>query len=182
MFRSWTWAARQALRNTVMGGLAFASLSVWADVYGEINEKINSGQYSVAQSLIERETLKRANDPQIRLLQSQMQLAQGQTQQALETLLALTQEFPELPEPYNNLAVLYAAQHELDQALNALLLAIKARPDYSVALENLGDVYIALAQQSFLKAQTLSQQTPLIAQRLASKIEQTGLWLKAAKP
>jgi tetratricopeptide (TPR) repeat protein len=103
----------------------------------------------------------------------------------METLQALTQEFPELPEPYNNLAVLLASQQRFDEALTALNLAVRARPDYSLALENLGDVHIALARQAFLKAQSLPTQGPtgyMTGQRLESKLKLSGQLLQAAKP
>ena len=176
---------RGVLRAALLSLMTLASCIAMADVYTEVNDKISSGQWSAAQTLIERQLQKQPADPQIRLMQSQMQTAQGQTAQAIETLQALTQEFPELPEPYNNLAVLYAGQQRFDEAASALALAIRARPDYSLALENLGDVHIAQARQSYLKAQSLplpGASAPLMGQRLANKIQLTGQLLQAAKP
>ena len=176
---------RGVLRAALLSLMTLASCIALADVYTEVNDKISSGQWSAAQTLIERQLQKQPADPQIRLMQSQMQTAQGQTAQAIETLQALTQEFPELPEPYNNLAVLYAGQQRFDEAARALVLAIRARPDYSLALENLGDVHIAQARQSYLKAQSLplpGASAPLMGQRLANKIQLTGQLLQAAKP
>ena len=176
---------RGVLRAALLSLMTLASCIALADVYTEVNDKISSRQWSAAQTLIERQLQKQPADPQIRLMQSQMQTAQGQTAHAIETLQALTQEFPELPEPYNNLAVLYAGQHRFDEAARALVLAIRARPDYSLALENLGDVLIAQARQSYLKAQSLplpSASAPLMGQRLANKIQLTGQLLQAAKP
>ena len=176
---------RGVLRAALLSLMTLASCIAMADVYTEVNDKISSGQWSAAQTLIERQLQKQPADPQIRLMQSQMQTAQGQTAQAIETLQALTQEFPELPEPYNNLAVLYAGQQRFDEAARALVLAIRARPDYSLALENLGDVHIAQARQSYLKAQSLplpGASAPLMGQRLANKIQLTGQLLQAAKP
>jgi Flp pilus assembly protein TadD len=165
--------------------MALTSCAALADVYTEVNDKINSSQWAAAQTLIDRQLQKQPADPQIRLMQSQMQTAQGQTAQAIETLQALTQEFPELPEPYNNLAVLLAAQQRFDEALNALTLAVRARPDYSLALENLGDVHTALARQAYLKAQNLPPQGPasfVMGQRLDTKIKLSAQLLQAAKP
>ena len=176
---------RSVLRAALLSLMTLASCIAMADVYTEVNDKISSGQWSAAQTLIERQLQKQPADPQIRLMQSQMQTAQGQTAQAIETLQALTQEFPELPEPYNNLAVLYAGQQRFDEAARALVLAIRARPDYSLALENLGDVRIAQARQSYLKAQSLplpGASAPLMGQRLANKIQLTGQLLQATKP
>jgi Flp pilus assembly protein TadD len=169
-------------RAVVVLSLSFLWSWAKADVYTEVNEKITSGQLQTAQSMITRHLEKQPSDPQMRLMQSQIQAAQGQTSLAQETLETLTQEFPELPEPYNNLAVLYAQQHAFDKALSSLTLAIRARPDYALALENLGDVHIALARETYLKAKALSAQSPLITLRLDTKIKLLGPVLQPLKP
>lgn len=169
------------VRALVVALLALLASGAQADLYSEVNEKIASGQWSAAQSLIDRQLQKQPSDPQIRLMQSQMQTAQGQTAQAMATLQALTQEFPELPEPYNNLAVLLAAQQRFEEALGALTQAVRARPDYALALENLGDVHVALARQSYLQAQKLPQ-APFLGARLDTKIQLTGQVIQPAKP
>jgi tetratricopeptide (TPR) repeat protein len=132
--------------------------------------------------MITRHLEKQASDPQMRLMQSQIQAAQGQTTLAQETLEALTQEFPELPEPYNNLAALYAQQNAFDKALSSLAQAIRARPDYALALENMGDVHVALARESYLKSKALPSQSPLITLRLDTKIKLLGPVLQPIKP
>ena len=171
----------RSLRSGLLSILALSAGLAWADIYQEVNDKISSSQWAAAQTLIDQQLKKQPADPQIRLLQSQMQTAQGQTALAIDTLQALTQEFPELPEPYNNLAVLLAGQQRLDDALAALKLAVRARPDYSVALENLGDLYVALARQSYRQAQN-QPLAPFIGARLDAKIQMTGQVLQPAKP
>ena len=171
----------RSLRGGLLCILALSAGLAWADIYQEVNDKISSSQWAAAQTLIDQQLKKQPADPQIRLLQSQMQTAQGQTALAIDTLQALTQEFPELPEPYNNLAVLLAGQQRLDDALAALKLAVRARPDYSVALENLGDLYVALARQSYRQAQN-QPLLPFIGARLDAKIQMTGQVLQPAKP
>ena len=174
-------ALHNAFRATLVALLALFAAVAWADAYTEVNEKISSGQWQAAQTLIERHLQKEPADPQMRLMQSQVQTAQGQTALAIDTLQALTQEFPELPEPYNNLAVLYASQQRFDDAMTALKQAVRARPDYGLALENLGDVYIALARQAYLQAKRLPQ-GPLVGLRLDTKIERTEQLLQPVKP
>ena len=171
----------RSLRGGLLSILALSAGLAWADIYQEVNDKISSSQWAAAQTLIDQQLKKQPADPQIRLLQSQMQTAQGQTALAIDTLQALTQEFPELPEPYNNLAVLLAGQQRLDDALAALKLAVRARADYSVALENLGDLYVALARQSYRQAQN-QPLAPFIGSRLDAKIQLTGQVLQPAKP
>src|SRR2546425_9737176 len=64
----------------------------------------------------------------------------------------LTQDYPELPEPYNNLAVIYASQGQYEKARAALEQSIRTHPSYATAYENLGDVYAKLASQAYDKA------------------------------
>ena len=77
----------------------------------------------------------------------------------------LIEEFPELPEPYNNLAVVRAAQGTLEGARDALEAAIRSVPDYAVAYQNLGDLYLQLAAQRWRHAQKLAP-SPVRATRL----------------
>ena len=76
----------------------------------------------------------------------------GQPAQAIATFTKLTEDFPELPEPYNDLAVLHAAQGDYDKARAALEMAIRTNPGYATAHENLGDIYARLASQAYCKA------------------------------
>ena len=88
----------------------------------------------------------------MRLLKSRILDAQGQSAAAQELLESLTLEYPELPEPHNNLAVLYARQGRIQEALDSLNKALQARPDYAVALENLGDLHLNQALQAYQRA------------------------------
>ena len=130
----------------------------WADAVSELEELIQNKQWSQAQQRFDAALLlspKNAESPQWRLLSSQILAGQGKTQQAIDILQSLIQEFPELPEPYNNLGVILAAQGQYDSAAIALKSAIQARPNYKIALKNLGDLYSAMAQQAYLQAQNV---------------------------
>lgn len=83
---------------------------------------------------------------------------------ALAVYKKLIEDFPELPEPYNNLGVLYAQQRQYEQAKEALEAAVRANPSYAVAHENLGDVYLRLASQAYGKA-LQAEKTSAAAQR-----------------
>lgn len=86
---------------------------------------------------------------------------------AIEAFTELTQLYPELPEPYNNLAALYAKHGRYDEARVALETAVKANPSYGLAWENLGDLYLRLADASYRRAQTLGHASGTTQQRLA---------------
>jgi len=94
----------------------------------------------------------------------------------------LTREFPELAEPFNNLAALYAAQGEFDKAADALQSALKINPNYATARENLGDVYVRLAAQSYQRAQQLEKGNATIAPKLELLRQVFAPAAPAAKP
>ena len=77
---------------------------------------------------------------------------QNRTPEAIEVLTALSEEFPELPEPHNNLAVLHASQGHYEEARRELEMAVRAYPDYAVAYQNLGDLYATLAARAYEQA------------------------------
>ncbi|MCD6673151.1 MAG: tetratricopeptide repeat protein [Burkholderiaceae bacterium] len=91
-------------------------------------------------------------DAQLRFQRGVLLAQMGRTDDAIEVFTELTREFPELPEPYNNLAALRAQRGELDQARDALEGALRALPSYSLAHENLGDVQLRLAARSYQRA------------------------------
>ena len=72
--------------------------------------------------------------------------------EAVTALESLTEDYPDLAEPYNNLAVLYASSGEYAKARAALEQALRLRPAYATAHENLGDVYAALAANAYASA------------------------------
>jgi tetratricopeptide (TPR) repeat protein len=98
-----------------------------------------------------------ADNPQTRLAQSNQLRDAGKLDAAMGILLQLNQEYPELPEPYNNLAVIYAKQNQWEKARAALEMAIRTNPNYAAAYENLADVYTQLAAQARAKALQLKK-------------------------
>lgn len=80
---------------------------------------------------------------------------QGKSADAITVFQKLTEDYPDLPEPYNNLAVLHASAGNYDKARMALERAIRTNPTYATAHENLGDVYAKMASQSYDKAMQL---------------------------
>ncbi|TAM10645.1 MAG: tetratricopeptide repeat protein [Nevskiaceae bacterium] len=91
----------------------------------------------------------------------------GQTQDAAKIFTGLTQDYPQLPEPYNNLAVLYAKQGQYDKARDALKAALATHPSYATAAENLGDVYAAMAARAYDQALKLDKNNSQIQYKLA---------------
>jgi tetratricopeptide (TPR) repeat protein len=96
-------------------------------------------------------------DAQARFLKGLILAEQGNTADAITVFTRLTEDYPELPEPYNNLAVLYAGQGEYEKAKNELEMAIRTNPTYATAHENLGDIYAKMASQAYDRALQLEK-------------------------
>lgn len=123
-----------------------------ADVYADMERLLRNGQLERALQTGQEHLGKSPQDPQMRLLLSRVLEAQGQLDEATAMLESLTLEFPELPEPHNNLAVMYARKGRIHEALQSLDKALLARPDYAIALENLGDLHLSLALNAYQRA------------------------------
>lgn len=144
-----------SLRRRVTATVATALLVGASTAYAnnaDITSLLQGSQPEQALKLIDQRLTATPKDPQLRLLQGVAFAMANKNKEAIDTFTQLTKEFPELPEPYNNLAVLYANQNQLDKSRQALEQAIRTNPSYSTAHENLGDIYVKLASQAYSKA------------------------------
>lgn len=134
--------------------LALACLSgtCFADEIADINKLLKDGKTVEAMQKTEAALQQKPKDPHLRFLKGLMLAEQNKSAEAISIFLKLTDDHPELPEPYNNLAVLYGASGQYDKARAALEMAIRTNPTYGTAHENLGDVYAKLASQAYDKA------------------------------
>lgn len=115
-------------------------------------ELIIQGRFDEALQEINTLLAASPDDAELRFLKGIAYAEQGEDDLAIEVFAGLTQDYPELPEPYNNLAVLFAQRGEYDKARDALLAAIQTHPSYSTAHENLGDLYAKMAGNSYSRA------------------------------
>nr|WP_144827104.1 tetratricopeptide repeat protein [Cupriavidus gilardii] len=76
----------------------------------------------------------------------------GREDEAVRAFSEIAQDFPELPEPHNNLALIYARRGDLKRAEAELLLAVEARPGFVIGYTNLGDVYRKMAESAYQEA------------------------------
>ncbi|HET7775523.1 MAG TPA: tetratricopeptide repeat protein [Azospira sp.] len=134
-------------------GLGTANISLAAEpAISDIQKMVKQGQNSQALEKVDAYIATRPKDPQGRFLRGIILTELNRPSEAIAVFTKLTEDFPELPEPYNNLAVLYAQQKQYEKARGALEMAIRTHPSYAVAHENLGDVYAKLASQAYDKA------------------------------
>lgn len=151
----------------VLAAALSAAPAAFADDYADVNQLVRSGKPAEALAKADRYLAAKPKDPQMRFLKGVAQTQSGRTADAIATFTGLIEEYPELPEPYNNLAVLYAGQGEFDKARIALESAIRTHPGYAVAHENLGDVYAQLASQAYGRAQQLDARNTSVRPKLA---------------
>ena len=138
-----------------------------ADDYAEVTKLLRAGKPAEAIAKADQYLATKPKDPQMRFLKGVVQAEAGRALDAIATFTKLTEEYPELPEPYNNLAVLYAGQGQFEKARATLEAAIRTNPSYSTAHENLGDVYAKLASQAYSKALQLDSTNTSLQPKLA---------------
>jgi hypothetical protein len=122
-----------------------------ADDATEIARLAQSGKGEEALRRIDTVQGRQPRDAQMRFMKGVM-LSETRPAEAIGIFARLTQDYPNLPEPYNNLAVLYASLGHYEKARSALDKAIRTSPAYATAYENLGDVHARLASQAYDKA------------------------------
>lgn len=135
---------------SLLAAMAFAP--AFANDAADVARLLQSGQYAEALSRADASLAKNPRDVQMRFFKGVILTEQNKSAEAIAIFTRLTEDYPNLPEPYNNLAVLYAAAGQYEKARSALDAAIRTNPSYATAYENLGDVHAKLARQAYDKA------------------------------
>ncbi|MBI2312571.1 MAG: tetratricopeptide repeat protein [Betaproteobacteria bacterium] len=150
-----------SLKFVAAGAVCIAAIvfsaAVRADEIQDISKLLKQGQHAQALDKVNAYLAAKPKDAQGRFLKGLILAEQNKSQDAIKVFTALSEDFPELPEPYNNLAVLYAGQGQYDKAKTALEMAIRTHPSYATAYENLGDIYAKMASQAYDKALQLDK-------------------------
>ena len=162
-FTSWLTAG-------ALAAMACFAPTALADEYADVLQMHRSAKHADALRKADQYLVGKPRDPQKRFLKGVILSDTGKQDDALAMFAKLTEDFPELPEPYNNLAVIYASQSQYDKARVALEMAVRTNPGYATAHENLGDVYLRLAGQAYAK----SLQLDPTARSAQSKLKMLG--------
>jgi tetratricopeptide (TPR) repeat protein len=139
-------------RSAVALSLVVAAAAVRADELQDINRMMRQGQLPQSLERVDRYLAGKPRDAQGRFLKGLILTELNRPAEAIQVFSKLSEDYPELPEPYNNLAVLYASQGQYEKARAALESSIRTHPSYATAHENLGDIYAKLASQAYDKA------------------------------
>jgi len=132
----------------------------------EIEKLVRERKYDDALKRLDALLAKTPRNAQARFLRGLVLAETGRSAEATAAFEAMTQEFPELPEPYNNLAVIHAAAGRYDTARALLLRAIDVAPNYITAQENLGDLYLAIAADVYARALKLDPNNAALKAKL----------------
>jgi tetratricopeptide (TPR) repeat protein len=160
----WRLPAAIAALTVALAGSAFAAP---ADDLREAQKLYSQGKIQPAMDKVDVYLKAQPREPQGRFLKGLLLTEQKKTAEAIVVFNGLTEDYPELPEPYNNLAVLYASQGNYDKAKSALELAIHTHPSYATAHENLGDIYAQLASRAYDRALQLDKNNTTAQVKLA---------------
>ncbi len=147
--------------------VAGAALAAPADDLREAQKLYAQGRLQPAMEKVDAYLKTQPREPQGRFLKGLILTEQKKVNEAIQVFTGLTEDFPELPEPYNNLAVLYASLGNYDKAKSALELAIHTHPSYATAHENLGDIYAQLASRAYDRALQLDKNNTTAQVKLA---------------
>jgi len=123
-----------------------------ADSLQDISKLLKQGHQAQALEQVDKYLVGKPKDAQGRFLKGLILTELNRPTEAIAVFQKLTEDYPELPEPYNNLAVIYAQLKQYDKARQALEMAIRTHPSYATAHENLGDIYARMASQAYDKA------------------------------
>jgi Flp pilus assembly protein TadD len=140
----------------------------------DIELQFRRGEPTAALARLEQGLTQRPGDAHLQFLKGVLLGESGDMAGAMRVFERMTEEFPELPEPYNNLAVLQAKAGQLDRARGLLENALRLDPGYRAASENLGDVFARLAQRAYTQAAagTVAEATLQRKLRLAGELAQ----------
>jgi len=147
--------------------LMAANISIAQNNTEEIKLLLKNGNYKKAESIIGDSIENSLNNPEILFYKGIIETNLGKTNQAIDTFRDLTERFPELPEPFNNLAVLYAEKGQFRLAKEILEQAIKTNPSYLTAHINLGDIFTKMASEAYNKALEIDKSNNIAITKLS---------------
>jgi tetratricopeptide (TPR) repeat protein len=119
--------------------------------FKSIMQLIEKGEKEKAAQQIDQYLKTNPNDPQVIFIKGALNADLKNYNEAIKAFTYLTEKHPTLPEPFNNLAMIYIDLGDYDKAQKLLESAIKINPNYIVAFANLGDLYSKRAFISYSK-------------------------------
>jgi tetratricopeptide (TPR) repeat protein len=138
-----------------------------ADDLGDVQRLYHTGHAAAAMQRADEFLGTHPKDAPMRFVKGVMLAEAKRDAEAIALFQKISEDYPDLAEPYNNLAVLYAGAGDYTKAQATLELAVRTNPGYGTAHENLGDVHAALAAQSYARALKLDPGSVTVPPKLA---------------
>lgn len=150
--------------------------SAFADGLSDARGYIDAGNFSAALDVLDSHLAENPQDAEARFTRGLVLVKLARSDEAIQVFADLTRDYPQLPEPYNNLAVLYAQRGDYEKSRDALEAALATHPSYATAHENLGDVYTALATAAYNRALVLDDSNETVRVKLSylNQLDSTG--------
>jgi len=145
-----------------------------------IDDWLAKQHYAEALSELDKDVAAQPRNAQARFQRGVALAGLGRSDDAIVAFSQMTQDFPELPEPYINLAALYAERGELLRARDSLSMANRVAPENALAQASLGDIYVRLAAQSYQGALKLNPKNATARARLDALPDLPGVHPAAA--
>ena len=174
-------AAGLPLWPLLCAAFAMPARAATAEELSEVTRLHRAGQSAAALERAERVLSLQPKDAQMRFLKSVVLVDTGRSAEAQAILQQMVQDYPELAEPHNNLAAIYAAAGDYGKSRAELEETIRLNPSYAPAHENLGDVHALLAAQAYAKALRLEPASTTLPKKLAL-VRQLTTPLSASRP
>jgi len=127
---------------------------------------LERGDFAAALAVAEKAAAANPRDAQARFLVGVVLMDARRDDEALAHFTRLAQDYPELPDPQNNIALLHARGGRLEQARQALETALRNDGTHRLARANLGQLYLMLAVQTLEQAAALGPLDPAVQRRL----------------
>jgi Flp pilus assembly protein TadD len=158
--------SRRLLACFVALALHTATAAWAADDAAEIRALMVKADLPAALQRAERAVAAKPKDPALRFLHAVVLMDLSRNDQAMALFAQLSQEYPELPDPYNNIALLHVRAGRLNEALLALQSALRSDPGHRTAQANLGQVHLMLAVQAWELASKGAAPDPALLRKL----------------
>ncbi|PUE56200.1 hypothetical protein B9Z36_11235 [Limnohabitans sp. Rim8] len=134
--------------------------------HNDVRKLLRQAKYPQALLLVNKGLAANPRDPQMQFWQGYIFEQLGQPEMALKVYIDLTQEYPELAEPHNNLGVIYAAKGDYPNAKASLDKALRANPNYAAAHENMGDLLVNMARHSYAQSLAIEPKQRDLTQKM----------------
>ena len=134
--------------------------------YAQAQSMAENGNPRGALKQLETRLSTRPDDSRAAYLKGLVLMQLGRSEEAERWYKMMQANFPDLPQPGNALAVIYAGRGDLPAAEAALRALLEKHPDHTSARVNLARLYIQMAQAEYEKALKDTPDNAMIARKL----------------